>query len=237
MQLEAREVHVWSTDLTITPEQESEKLKLLSSDEGERARQFHFATHRQRFIAARSMLRQIISLYLAIAPQEFVFSYTEHHKPHLLVPDHSRLHFNVAHSHNMAAYAFTLDHAVGIDIEKTGLDYKEDVAKRFFSQREYKELMKLSEKEQIVGFYRLWSRKEAVIKAVGKGLSIPLSSFSVSIDSNVETIRLENENWNLLSLSIHPDYQSALASHQVIKTISYWHFFDHQPLLEKVSRL
>ena len=237
MQLKTNEIHIWSTDLTITPEQEREQLQLLSSDESERAHRFHFAIHRQRFIAARSRLRQILSFYLEMAPQAFSFSYTEHHKPHLLLPLHSRLHFNVAHSDNMAVYAFTFDYAVGIDIEKTRTDYKATMAKRFFSPREYQDLMNLPEQEQLIGFYRLWSRKEAIIKAIGKGLAMPLSTFSVSVENKAETIMIENEAWSLLPLTIHPDYQSALASNQVIQTLSYWQLFGHQPKLEKVSRL
>lgn len=222
MHIEPNEIHVWSTDLTLTEEQEKNKFFLLSADERERAQRFHFPIHRQRFIAARSTLRELLSRYVNTAAKDLLFSYDEYKKPYLQNPHHAHLQFNLAHSANLAVYAFTLNHAVGIDTEKIEHDTKQEIAARFFSPQENAALMQLPQPEQIAGFYRIWSRKEALIKAVGKGLSIPLSSFSVSVRDEPESIHLENETWTLLSLPIHPDYQSALASNQTIKKLSYW---------------
>lgn len=228
MHIERNEIHVWSADLVLTAEQEKNKFALLSADERERALRFHFPIHRQRFIAARSALRQILSLYLHVAAEDILFAYGEHKKPYLQIPG-STLQFNLAHSFDRAVYAFTLNHAIGVDIEKMEDDDKQDIATRFFSPEENEELMRLSKHDKIAGFYRIWSRKEALIKAVGKGLSIPLSSFSVSASDASQTVILENESWTLLSLPIHPDYQSALASNQQINKIHYWDFFMHKP--------
>jgi 4'-phosphopantetheinyl transferase len=237
MQLNQHEVHVWSADLTLSPEQEKIKLTLLSKDEFERAKRFHFPIHQRRFIAARSTLREILSLYTHVAPQTIVFAYNEHHKPYLAVPDNTQINFNLAHSENIAVFALMLNSAVGIDIEKIQLDDKSALAKRFFTLQENQDLMQLPDQEKIPGFYQLWSRKEVLIKAIGKGLSIPLSSFSLSVNHPHETILLEGERWSVRSLSIHPDFQAALASNQFINTISYWRFFNHKPKLDTVSRL
>ena len=235
MQLTTNEIHIWSTNLTMTPASEKDWLPLLSSDEHQRAMRFIFPIHQQRFIAARSILRQILSLYLNIAPQAIIFAYTEYHKPY--IRDYPEIRFNLAHSHEMAVYALTLHHAIGIDIEKIKPTYKSAVAKRYFSREENRELMQLSNEERVLGFYQLWSKKEAIVKAVGKGLSIPLSSFSVSIRKEFEIIELENASWSLLSLPIHPDYSSALASNQSVKSVLYWQFFDHGIQFDKTHHL
>lgn len=228
MRINPNEIHIWSAILTLSPEQEHEKLALLSVDERERAYRFHFAIHRQRYIASRSQLRQILSLYLDTPPQDLVFAYTAHQKPYLQLPSHSRLQFNLSHSENMGVYAFTLDYAIGVDIEKIQDTYQAGLATRFFNAEENRRLQQIPALERIAEFYRIWSRKEALIKAVGKGLSIPLSSFSVVDNASPDVIMLEDKQWSLAALSITPGYQSAVATDQSIKTISYWIFPEHQ---------
>lgn len=234
MELKPNETHVWSANLALTAEEEKEKIIFLNQDELIRANRFHFPIHRQRFIAARSTLRLILSQYLPLSPDRIVFSYTDHHKPYL---KETRLTFNLSHTHDIALYAITMDHAIGIDIEKIQDTYNPSVAKRYFSVEENNALLKLSEKDRLPSFYRIWARKEAMIKAVGKGLSIPLSTFSVSLTNDLETIMLENEAWTLFSFSLFPGYQSALASNHMIKTISYWKFLDNNPTLDVVITL
>ncbi|TAK73819.1 MAG: 4'-phosphopantetheinyl transferase superfamily protein [Gammaproteobacteria bacterium] len=233
MQLAQHDIHLWSADLTLVLDEK--KRLFLSPDEHERANRFHFPLHRQRFIVARNTLRLLLSLYLSIPPQDIVFSYGKHHKPYLST--HPHLQFNLAHSHDVAVYAFTLDQAIGVDIEKIQNRYETNVAQRYFSPTEYQALLQLPEKERIMGFYRLWSRKEALIKAIGKGLSLPLSSFSVSVNAELEAVNLENNQWSLVSLPLlHPGYELAIASQQLIKMISYWHFVAQQPKLDKTYR-
>jgi 4'-phosphopantetheinyl transferase len=217
MKLEHNEIHIWSADLGITTAQEEALLALLSPDEHERAERFKYLQHRMRFIAARGSLRQILSNYLDLPPKEIIFAYGEHHKPYLTA---SPIQFNLAHSGDMAVYAITLNHPIGIDIEKIQNNYNPDIAKRFFNPQEYAALLALPEHKRILGFYCLWARKEAIIKATGRGISMGLATFNVSVNDVSETVIVQNEAWSLLPLSIHPDYASAVATNQTIKTIS-----------------
>jgi len=237
MQLKPKEVHVWSEDLEINTEQEKEKFALLSPDEVRRAERFRFPIHKRRFIAARSALRELIGLYINVPPKSLAFGYNSYGKPSVIGADFSALQFNLAHSNELAVFAFTLNHAIGIDVEKIQDRYTQAVAKRYFTKQENEDLMLLSSEKRVSGFYCLWAYKEAVIKAIGKGLSISLSSFSVSLNSSYQTIDLENESWSLVALAVHPDYQSALATNQVIDTISYWRFADKTYNLEKQTRM
>jgi len=232
--IEPQEIHIWSADLTALHAQENTNAAILSPDELERAHRFHFQIHRQRFIAARSTLRTLISLYIRIAPHEIIFSYGQHNKPFLQVPGNTQLQFNVSHSNDMAVFAFTAGYAIGVDIEKIQTEYNQHIAQRYFSQKENESLLQLPQQERIAGFYRIWARKEALIKATGKGLSNLLSAFSVSVNDDFEVIILDNkESWSLLPISIHPAYQSAVATNQHVKKVSYWKLVGQSPELDK----
>ncbi len=225
------ELHIWSECLNITVKQERSLRALLSEDECERADRFRFPSHRQRFIAARATLRKILGLYLDIHPKNIAFAYTEYNKPYLLTPK-TTLTFNVSHSNNIAVYVIANETAVGIDIEKTQHTYNPDLAKRFFSTEENEALAALTPEEQVSEFYRLWSRKEALVKASGKGLTMPLNSFSVVMKDKT-SIQFEDNHWYLAPISLQAGYQITVASDQLIKKISCWKIIDHQPELDK----
>ena len=236
MQLIPHEIHIWAIHLAITPEKEQQYQSFLSTEEDARAKRFQSPLHKKRFIAAHGFLHQVIGLYLNQAPNQIVFHYNHYKKPHL-AENPLALQFNMAHSHDLAVYAVTKKDALGIDIEKMKkIDY-EGISRRYFSKEEKKALSSLQDQEKLQAFYRLWSRKEAIMKALGKGLTIPLSSFSVSIHNEIETILVENKAWTLSPLFIQSDYASALASEGDIETISFWQIFDHIPRKIKAMKL
>ncbi|HEX4044309.1 MAG TPA: 4'-phosphopantetheinyl transferase superfamily protein [Gammaproteobacteria bacterium] len=218
--LTAHEVHVWSISLALTNAEQAIKLACLSPEEVARANRFHLPVHQRRFIAAHAALREILSYYLDCSAKQISFGYTTYHKPFLSAP-HTQFQFNLAHSDEMAVVALTLDHAIGIDIEKIAVSYNPGVVKRYFSPQENQAFFALSEAERNTSFYRVWARKEAMVKATGKGLFLPLNSFSVSLNDETETILLNNEPWTLVSLSIDAAYQAALATNQHIGQIVY----------------
>lgn len=226
MHISTHEIHIWTADLSITQEQDG--FNLLSPDECARANRFHFPIHKTRFIAARSMLRKILGIYLNLAPQEIIFGYNSNQKPYLTEFDH--LQFNLSHSGQMAIYAFAIGQAIGVDIEEIRNSYKPSFAKRFFSPQENHELQNLSPQDQAAGFYRIWAHKEAIIKASGKKLSTPLATISVSIHSDHQTVIMDQKQWTVLSLPIHPDYQAAIASNQAVESITYCNKFKQSSL-------
>lgn len=231
MQLEPHHIHFWTADLSLKPHEEEAQSAILSLDERNRAKHLRFPDHKRRFIASRSALRHILAQYLNKRPEQISFHYSEHNKPFL--PD-NRLQFNLAHSKDLAVYAVTLDTPIGIDIEKIQEEDKFNVAARFFSDEEKSELAKFSGREKIAAFYQIWSRKEALIKANGKGLTIPLSSFSVSLDDQPRIILLDHQQWTIVPLDIHPDYAAATAVAtnqpvgQLIKNLRYNQFLFSQ---------
>lgn len=227
MDIENKQIHVWSFNLSLTDSQINKRYALLTLEERARADQFHQSIHRQRFIAARSQLRLLLSGYVNVPPEKIIFGYTKYKKPYLLAPEDQALRFNLSHSHDMAIYAITLNADIGVDIEKSQSTYEHAIAKRYFSQREYHALLQIPITYRPEGFYRLWARKEALVKAIGQGLSLSLSSFSVSPYPVDETIVFCDQNWSIVSLSIHADYQAALATNQAISKESIRYFLDH----------
>jgi len=214
------EVQLWRVDLEAVGSDESRWQKVLSSDETIRASRFHFPRDRQRFVAARGLLRIILSAYLATDPNQLRFSYSKKEKPSL-GPAHadSGVTFNVSHSGGIALLAFTRRRDIGVDVEQVRSDFDlEAIARRFFSADEQKQLAAVPAEEKPEAFFRCWTRKEAYIKATGDGLSLPLSQFDVSLATEEKTNALlatrpdgsEAGRWLLQAVPAGSGYLAAL---------------------------
>jgi len=158
-------------------------------DENKRASHFHFPIDRQRFVASRALLRTILGAYLIAGANDVSFSYSDKEKPSLRsVHADSGITFNVSHSGRIALYAFTRRREIGVDVEQVRRDFDvEAIARRFFSPREQRQLADFCNEERVDAFFRCWTRKEAYIKATGKGLSLPLAQFDVSLGAVKKT--------------------------------------------------
>ncbi len=178
-----QDVHVRIASLDRPHSEQSYFESLLAEDEIDRANRFHFHKDRERFVAGRGMLRVILSSYVGVPPGEIIFTYGSRGKPGLQPQvGLSGIEFNLAHSHGMAIYAITQDRSVGVDIESIQGNFPiEDIAKNFFSVAEISALQALPITLRTEAFFKCWTRKEAFIKALGDGLSFPLSNFDVSL--------------------------------------------------------
>ena len=139
----------------------------LSSFEAQRAERFRFERHRRRFIVTRGRLRQQLGARLGMRPEAVEFAYGANGKPCL---KHNRWHFNVSHCDDVALFAFSKSSAVGVDVEAIRPIREADaIAAQFFSPFE----RLACEIDDPLGFLRCWTRKEALVKALGDGLSKP----------------------------------------------------------------
>ncbi|MDA1316148.1 MAG: 4'-phosphopantetheinyl transferase superfamily protein [Acidobacteria bacterium] len=182
LDLTTSEVHIWRARLDAPPSAATNFHNLLSADERERAARFRFDKHRRRFTVARGILRTLLGRYLEREPQDLTLGYSDHGKPFLAGTPEPDLRFNLSHSHDLALFAFTAGRDIGIDVEQIRPDRStREIAERFFSRREVEALFALPTEQQTAGFFRCWTRKEAYIKAKGKGMSIPLNSFAASL--------------------------------------------------------
>jgi 4'-phosphopantetheinyl transferase len=156
---------------------------MLSRDEIERASHFRFEHDRSRFIASRSILRQLLSLYAACEPESISLEYDAWGKPALAAKfADSDIRSNLSHSQGLATYAIARGREVGVDVEMLRPNFAtRRIAERFFSRTEVESLRSLPREHQARAFFVCWTRKEAYLKALGRGLSIDLASFDVSL--------------------------------------------------------
>lgn len=175
----APHVDVFWTDLDAAARTLPRWIELLDVNETTRAARFRFERDRHRYIACHGILRTLLARYVERAPADLRFDDTGYGKPALR---DSTLHFNISHSHQLALFAISRDVTVGCDIELQDERFlAENIPAHFFSPAEVAELNAVPQAERLAAFFAGWTRKEAYIKARGLGLSLPLSSFDVSL--------------------------------------------------------
>ena len=215
--LSHKEVDVWLVPLDPPVETMQVLIPLLSLDERERASRFKFDKDRRRFVVARAALRTLLGRYLHVHGSEIKFLYGSKGKPYLGGAQNAKPRFNVSHSGEFALIAFTDDEPVGVDIELIHeMDDAESVVRRFFSPVEVEQWMGLPARLRSRAFFDCWTRKEAYVKAVGDGLSMPLDRFAVAFrPGDSPTIAFLDANpdrqWSLFDLTPAPGYAGALA--------------------------
>ena len=178
MMLADDEVHVWRI-ATEMPTDLAALRQTLSADEQARANRFRFDRDRRQAIVRRAALRAIVGSYVGAAPIDLRFVYGPQGKP-ALAPPFSELgyHFNLSFSGELAVCAVGRA-PLGVDLEARRLVKNAAlVARHFFTPDEIS--LQLSADDPNEVFLRHWTRKEALIKATGSGLSVPLQSFDVS---------------------------------------------------------
>lgn|SRR5487761_294074 len=214
LDLSGNTVHVWRASLSLETDVLRDLEATLSIQEKSRAARFIIPRDRERFIAARGILRVLLGRYLGLPPVALEFDYGPRGKPELHVADsHTPVRFNLSHSHDLALYAFAEKRELGIDLELTRPDFGgEEVAKRFFSKQELTELRALPPELQAQGFFICWTRKEAYVKALGGGLQISLGSFDVSLTSGAleQFHSVGNVLWSLLSFQPAVQFVAAI---------------------------
>jgi 4'-phosphopantetheinyl transferase len=154
---------------------------LLDDDERARSTRFFRPTDRHRFVLAHAALRLFLSRCLDIHPTTVRYENGAHGKPRL-GPGLPSLDFNLSHSGELAVLAVARDRSIGVDVEQVrDVPDSLSIAVTHFSATERQVLQSLPPGEQRAAFFRCWTRKEAVIKAVGEGLSRALDSFDVDL--------------------------------------------------------
>jgi 4'-phosphopantetheinyl transferase len=216
--LPAHTLSLWTVHLDTTDTAARAAARaLLNDDERARADRLIHPDLGARFTLARAALRRVLGAVTGRDPASLTFTSGPHGKPHLAgtAPP-----FNLSHSGNLAILAVSPGPEVGIDIER--IDPRRataDLAARFFSPAENVALAATPEGEpRTAAFFRIWSRKEAVIKALGEGLTCPLASFDVSAtpgEARLLALRRPGANpaaWTLFALDhLAPGYSAAAA--------------------------
>lgn len=187
--LSRHQIHICRVTLNQPSAQVLELFNTLAADERTRAHQFCFEKDRRHFIVARGLLRQILSGYVGIEPQDIRFCYGDSGKPFLKSDIPTGVRFNLSHSDGLAVLAVTADAEIGVDFEVIKPVRDMDcIAKQFFSAGEYAALQNIPAAGALEMFYNCWTRKEAFIKALGTGLSTPLDNFGVPLEPSEQNL-------------------------------------------------
>jgi 4'-phosphopantetheinyl transferase len=152
---------------------------VLSTEEVARAKSFVVERPRRNYLASRAALRSLLGRYLGKPPSEVTILIDVSGKPRLADGD---LRFNLAHSGELALIAFTRDCEIGVDLELVRpIERALEIAARNFHPAELAAIRDASAEELAATFFRCWTRKEAVLKAVGLGLIHPLDELNTHL--------------------------------------------------------
>lgn len=210
---QGHQVIVWQAALDHEPSVIGDLESFLSDDEIKRANKLRLERDRSRFVAARGKLRQIIGSYLEIKPEKVRFDYGPNGKPRL-DKQYGELRFNISHSGEMALFAFADRQEIGVDVEYC--DRSVDVAKlaRYvFDESDIADFCSLSAKDQISAFYRSWTRKEALAKAMGINISALLNKDTIrERPFGKISERIYDYDMVISHLDIGNEYVAAIAS-------------------------
>lgn len=152
----------------------------LSYEERIKANKFHLTHLKTRYIISHGFLRFLLGGCLSLPPAEVEYSYNKFKKP--LCKQNPYLYFNMSHSHNWICYAFSYNCQVGVDIEFMSRKIElEHFLPSIASPKEISIFNNLKELDKAYLFYKMWTTKEAFLKALGFGLIYPLSEVETKI--------------------------------------------------------
>jgi len=208
--LASNEIHLWMTkpaELLGDDELLATYSTLLTSTELAKQQRYKFAKDRYDALITRAFIRDLLSYYADVAPQDWQFEKGTKDKPEV-VNCPFPLRFNISHTKNLIICAVTLADDIGCDVENTGRSNDVlAIAERYFSPKETTELFALPEAQQRNRFFDFWTLKESYIKAWGLGLAIPLTDFSFKINDTEQNYK------NLFT--IKKDINLSFAQHRV----------------------
>lgn len=200
-------LEVWRASLDLSPSSAGALAALLAPDERDRAQRLRSPVDHDRFVAGRALMRLLVARRCGRPPAELRLVTGPHGKPRL-AGDPPALAFNLTRSGGVALVAISSAGEVGIDVELDGVIPEAlEIARRRFTAAEAAAIAQAEDPERSQTFLRCWTRKEAVVKAVGEGLGAPLDSFAVSVEPGAaELVSAPSRprvpsRWRLLDLS------------------------------------
>jgi 4'-phosphopantetheinyl transferase len=210
----SRVLTVWKVRLDSDEASIARGASWLSADEHERAARFRSPLHAARWRVSHIALRGILGAACSRDPASLRFGRDANGKPTL--PDVAGLGFNLSHAGGVALVAITGGAAVGVDVEEIrSVPEMRGVAESHFASVERTALWDASEAERLHTFYRIWTRKEAFVKATGVGIGPALARFAVSASADDAQLlfaedRADASTWRLSALDLPLPYLGAV---------------------------
>jgi len=213
-------VDIWVADVHALADQVQKYAGFLSAEEVGRSARFRDPLNRNRYVVRHGMVRAVLSRYAHSDPAQVEIQYGSNGKPHLKKGSNgSGLQFSTSHSGHLNLVAIGRTAKIGVDIEKIS-EFPEvrEIADRHFTAAEVRELDCSPESRRFEVFFKLWTRKEAVLKANGRGLTLPLDCVDVSTQcggSGAWSVQIRQGategEFCLTDLKVAPGFAAALA--------------------------
>ena len=220
----------------------SDDCALLSADERQRAARFAVEKPRAAFITARAALRRLLGESLRCDADAVRLDADAQGRPFLVHPIDSTLDFNVSHSESVAAIAIARGGRVGVDVEWHGRDTAlRDLVPEVMGVRESALLATLDADDFTRAFFGCWTRKEALVKAHGIGISFPLRNIDIPIAVSGAPIRATlgpDSIWSVSTFAPQADYtlSVALAGEPDDESLIYASSVNAAPFQPPISR-
>jgi 4'-phosphopantetheinyl transferase len=194
---------------------------LLSAEERAKQARFRFVRDQRRYLVTRALVRTVLSRYVAVHPEDWVFSAGPRGRPQISAPRlEPALEFNIAHSADLVMLGVTLGRTLGVDAESIAArDIDIEGLHRCFAPEESAALLSLAPAARRRRFFELWTLKESYLKARGTGLATPLDAFRFELTGDEGlTLHMRPElndsprHWRLWQLMPRPDYLAAVCA-------------------------
>jgi 4'-phosphopantetheinyl transferase len=200
-------LQVWAVDLDCA----GGDVALLSTRERARAGRLKRPDERRRSLQAHCAVRRVLALQLGVDPGYLEFDTTDTGKPFLAKPAQA-LQFNLSHSDRHGLIAVAEDRSVGVDIEMTRpMSDLLEVAVGVATAREIDLLRQLQAGEMHSSFFDLWTRKEALLKAIGRGFLLDPRQVEVGIGPGRSYVTFDARIWTVETLSVGASVRAAVA--------------------------
>lgn len=218
MTVAAQTSEAWIVDLAVAEARMPACLAVLDADERARAERFLRAADRKRFIVGHAAWRFVLGHALGADPRTLAFAVGPSGKPELAGPWSGLVDINLSHSGERAVVGLATIGRIGVDIEASRpLPDALRIARHHFAPSEVVALERCSAFALHHAFLACWTRKEAVVKAMGVGLSMPLDRFAVTVPPGPVAVldiagdREAARAWSLHHLEPAPGYVGAVA--------------------------
>ncbi|TKC09405.1 4'-phosphopantetheinyl transferase family protein [Pedobacter frigoris] len=209
-ELESNQIHVFDIRISMYLQRLDEFISLLSPDEIARANRYFQQKDRERFRISRGMQRIILGKYLNLPACSLQFKLDNHKKPFLL-NDTSEIYYNLSHAADVILLVISTA-PIGVDVEYINPDFPyQEVIKDHFTQEEISHINEMNSSER---FFKLWTRKEAFLKATGQGIGDDLKLYPTLDGEHIlqKNVVSNSQNWQQLSFKLDENYISSITS-------------------------
>lgn len=212
------EIQLWLATTSISESISQRLQRQLSAAELERVRRFRRPADQRRQLLARGLVREALGGLAGIDPSELEFGTESRGKPHLISPANLGVNFNLSHSGEWVALVVAHGTPVGVDIEAPDPTHPmEAIAQRYFGPLERASVLRTTGSARISEFYRIWTVREAYLKATGSGLSGASSRDLLRSDG-----QLQDPQWQVWRLREPSGYQGALVARRGEWAVTGW---------------